>query len=144
MITLSWLSFVIWIVLGCLAAVSASSRGRSPIAWFLIGSLFGWYGLLLLFILPPVKSESLATEEKEQQQVSALPPIPETPKEYQPTGEWFFLDATKKVCGPLSPQMMKSAFKEGRILPESWVWNESTVDWKKLSEIQPLVDWLRA
>lgn len=138
-----WLNVIIWVVLGCLAAVSASSRGRSPVAWFLIGSLLGWYGLLLLFILPSVSNgEHRVDETREKSTPQAEPPL-ETPKELMPSGEWFFLDPAKTICGPFSAQILKEKWQEGRLLSESWVWSESIVDWKKISHVQPLFDWLK-
>lgn len=138
-----WLNVVIWVVLGCLAAVCANSRGRSPGAWFLIGSLLGWYGLLLLFILPPISQEEITPKEEKEQ--APLPPEPVVEKAitFSPAGEWFFLDAAKTICGPVPPEVLKDKWKEGKILPESWVWSEYTVDWRKISQIQPLLDWLK-
>ncbi len=139
-----WLTVIIWIVLGCLAAVSASSRGRSPFSWFLIGSLLGWYGLLLLFILPPISNEEHMPSRTEEKPIpDEMPPVGK-PVEYSPTGEWFFLNQAKTICGPFSSQMLKEKWREGGLLPESWVWNESIVDWKKISQLKPFLDWLKA
>lgn len=142
MITVPWIYIVLGIVFGCLAAASASVRGRSPVAWFFIGTFFGVYGLLLLFILPSVKNEESSPLQKIEKRSEPLPPSPPT-KEYSPSGDWFFLDRTKTVCGPLSPQMLRQAWNEGRLFPESWVWSESIVDWKQLTKVQGLLEWLQ-
>jgi hypothetical protein len=138
-----WLSIVIWVVLGCLAAVSAKARGRSPAAWFFIGTLLGWYGLLLLFILPPIPTEDSLPSESPEKNPSPSEPLVEKPKETIPAGEWFFLDRAKTICGPISLQMLKDKWKEGLLVPGSWVWSDTMVDWKKIDQIQPLLDWLR-
>lgn len=138
-----WLNVIVWVVLGCLAAVSAASRGRSPAAWFLIGSILGWYGLLLLFILPPIASSEQGAPEKQKPAPSIPELTPEKPKEFIPTGEWFFLDRAKTICGPMTPQMLKERWQEGALLPSTWVWSESTVDWIRLAQLQPLLDWIK-
>ena len=138
-----WLNVVIWVVLGSLAAVSASLRGRSPLAWFLIGSLLGWYGLLLLFILPPISAEG-TVPSKPSGTPALAPKIPaEQPQEFAPAGEWYFLDGAKTICGPLTPQMLKDKWKNGVLFSETWVWSDSIVDWKKIAQVQLLLDWLR-
>lgn len=38
--------FIIWIICGVFAAVVASSKGRSGVAWFFLGFLFGPFALL--------------------------------------------------------------------------------------------------
>ncbi len=138
-----WLNVLIWVVLGCLAAVSARSRGRSPLAWFLIGVILGWYGLLLLLVLPPVSLPQQLPSEAQRTVPSDEDSVSEKSQLFSPTGEWFFLDRAKTVCGPFSPQMLKDKWKEGTLFSETWVWNESIVDWKKISQIQPLLTWLQ-
>ena len=126
------------VILGISTAVTARFRGRSPQKWFFIGLFFGWLGLLLLYILP---SKVLGEEIK-------VPPIPsETPVEKleqsERGGEWFFLDREKNVCGPVTDRILKDKWKEGQLSSESWVWNESIVDWKQISRVQSLLDWLQ-
>jgi hypothetical protein len=105
----------------------------------------GWYGLLLLFILPPITKGEESSHKKEEKEIGSPSPVAsnERPKEYFPAGEWFFLDQAKTICGPISAQMLKDAWKEGRLFSESWVWNESIGDWKKIAQLQSLLEWLQ-
>ena len=128
---ISWLAVALWIVLGWLAALGARSRGRSPMAWFFLGSLLGWWGLLLLYLLPPVFSEE-----------EAPPAPPPAPLSMEPPNDWFYLDRTE-VRGPCTGKDLKEMWKAGRLTSSSWVWNESTVEWKKIGQVQSLLDWLR-
>jgi hypothetical protein len=44
-------------VFGILCAVIASGRGRSPLAWFVLGLLFSCISLVLLLVLPDLKQQ---------------------------------------------------------------------------------------
>ena len=134
---ISWLAIALWIVLGWLAALGARSRGRSPVAWFFLGSLLGWWGLLLLYLLPPVQAAEVVPPP-------VVPPIAPPPNPLEQSVDWFFLDQTKTVCGPLTGKALKERWKEGQLLPSSWVWNDIIVDWKKISQVQDLLDWLQS
>lgn len=44
-------------------ALLASSRGRNPVAWFLLGFLFSCFALILLLVLPDLKVEQQRHDE---------------------------------------------------------------------------------
>jgi Na+/melibiose symporter-like transporter len=48
-----------WLLFAVLTAIVASSKGRSGFGWFLVGCILGILGLILVAILPSVKSEVL-------------------------------------------------------------------------------------
>lgn len=57
------------IVFGAICALIASGRGRSGLAWFVLGLVFQCFALIALFVLPDVASEEaqhhdLATENR--------------------------------------------------------------------------------
>jgi len=135
-----WVPVAISIIMGCLCAVLAVSRERSPIAWFFLGFILGWVGLLLIFILPSLKK--VPKSEPEQ-----IEPVVEEKKEpessFERTDNWFYLDQKKEVCGPLSVQMIKEKWGEGDISENSWVWNEMIDEWKKISQVKELFEWLQ-
>ena len=133
----AWLAVALWVVLGLLAALGARSRGRSPVAWFLLGSLLGWWSLFLLYLLPPV----VCDEE------TAVPvaPVPEKKPPVSPLEQdkdWFFVDEAKKVCGPVTGAALKEKWKAGQLFPSSWVWSDTISVWKKISQEKTLTDWL--
>ena len=51
------LQLVIMIVFGAICASIANGRGRSPVAWFLIGLVAPCIGLILVLVLPNLKVE---------------------------------------------------------------------------------------
>jgi hypothetical protein len=54
---------LIYMVFGGIAAAIASSKGRSPVAWFFIGTLFSCIAIIILLCLPNLK-EIKAKEER--------------------------------------------------------------------------------
>jgi hypothetical protein len=56
---------IIMAIFGSICAVIASSRGRSAVAWFFIGSFFSCLGLILLLVIPDLK-----VQEEERQRMA--------------------------------------------------------------------------
>ena len=52
---------VIWIVFGLISAVVASNKGRSGCGWFVLGTLLGPLGLILVLVTPS-NAEKIETE----------------------------------------------------------------------------------
>ena len=50
-------SIILQIVFGGICAVVANGRGRSGVAWFLIGFLLGCIGLIILLVIPDLRLE---------------------------------------------------------------------------------------
>ncbi|MGB3831221.1 MAG: hypothetical protein WA975_05075 [Mesorhizobium sp.] len=48
---------VLWIICGIITGVIASNKGRSGFGWFLIGSLLGIFGVILIACLPSLKPQ---------------------------------------------------------------------------------------
>ena len=135
----SWIAVALWIVLGGLAAIGARSRGRSPVAWFFLGSLLGWWGLLLLYLLPPVFSEEVPPPVAQ-----VVLPVEKPRFPVEQSKDWFFIDQAKTVCGPLSGKDLKEKWSAGQLNASSWVWNENITEWKKISQVQDLTEWLHS
>ncbi len=53
---------VIRVIFGAVCALIASNRGRSAVAWFLIGALIACLGLIILLVIPDLKLQ----EERER------------------------------------------------------------------------------
>lgn len=47
---------VIWILFGIASAVVASNKGRDGCGWFILGVLFGPFGLIFAFVVPKNQS----------------------------------------------------------------------------------------
>lgn len=80
------MEMVIWLLFAVFSAALASSKNRSGLGWFLIGLLFGPFGLLVAFF-PKIDSEqhgdSASSAEKEafEEQWSTLVRYDETVKD---------------------------------------------------------------
>jgi hypothetical protein len=132
------ISILTWILFGCAAAVWSKSRGRSPLAWFIIGAIFGIFALILLFFLPP-----LANQEKEISEV-IVEEKPAPQEEFLPANDWFYLNEEKKSCGPIGMKEMRELWVKGLLTERSWVWHDSIVDWKRIESVPDLTKTLSA
>ncbi|TCP80826.1 hypothetical protein C8J31_11467 [Rhizobium sp. PP-CC-2G-626] len=53
---------ITWIICGIVTGIIASSKGRTGVGWFLIGSLLGIFGLILIACLPSLRSSPQSTQ----------------------------------------------------------------------------------
>ncbi|MDE3045192.1 MAG: DUF4339 domain-containing protein [Verrucomicrobiota bacterium] len=115
---------------GLLSAYIAHRRGRNPLGWFAIGFFFGLLGILAIFFAPPSR------KEKEKEMPSQ--PIKPVPKPYLfgPINKfWYYLDPSHQQVGPMSYEAVSNAWKEGKISPKTFVWNEDLEEWKPLQDL---------
>ena len=50
----------IWIAFAVITAIAANARGRSGIAWLLIGGLTGIFGLVAVLVMKDLSKETTA------------------------------------------------------------------------------------
>lgn len=136
------IKFLVTVCIGCLTAYLAKGKGRNPILWFFIGTFFGIFGLLALFLFRGRKKEekeksskeniSLPDAETKQESVSLEPSIGvKTLKEQ----EWFYLDAQHQQSGPVAFTVLESMWKEGKITQLTYVWSEGMTDWHVIKDL---------
>lgn len=125
-----------WLLFGGASSYFASQRGRDPFAWFLIGMLLGILGLLLLFLLPPIKKENEATEDIEELSNENLP---ETDVSFR-LKEWFYLDENRNQMGPYSFSNLRKMWDQGKLNAKTFVWSDGMDGWKKVDELSGLLD----
>jgi hypothetical protein len=127
---------LILFILGAINAYFAKIRGRDPVAWFVIGMLFGVLGILAVFLLP-------ALNKNENGETAG------TPKELDPTPskfshkDWFFLDDNHTQQGPYSWDGLNAAWRENRFNSTSYIWCEGMPEWKKVEDVDGLLDELQ-
>jgi hypothetical protein len=117
------------ILFGCLTSLCAKDRGRSPVVWFLIGTGFALFGLVLLFLIPPLDAKG-----KEPEEIAIIEEKPKPQEEFLPPQNWFYLDSAKKTQGPLFLHELQELIQKGSITSESWVWHESMPQWTKIQK----------
>lgn len=137
-------SIIIGLIAGAISAYFASKRGRSPIAWFIIGFLFGLIGLIVLFIMPKriVEEEIVEETETPQQQVEATTTEESLPEEEKVDGldgnmlyqEWYYLNEKHEQQGPVSFEDLTELLQNGTFSEMTYVWTEGWTDWHRVKE----------
>jgi hypothetical protein len=113
-------------IAGLISGYLAYRRGKSPIFWFFIGLLFGFFGVFALFF---------STNKRKQSSPSPQAKRPE-PYLFGPSNKfWYYLDATNTQVGPMSYNGMANAWKQGVLPPSAFVWHEDLAEWKPLQEL---------
>ena len=130
----TFISVILWFLMGTLCSYLARQRGRDPAIWFFLGMLLGILGVIVLFILPDLsKTEKPVQEEQEalysESQISPEIRFP----------QWFYLDKEKKAQGPFSFEQFSNLWKEGVFNEEAYVWKEGMAKWEKVSQIPLLL-----
>jgi len=109
---------------GLISGYLAHKRGKNPLLWFILGFLFGIFGLFAVFFAPQPKKKRT--------------PRPTTPQPYLdgPIGRfWYYLDAAHTQMGPMSYDLITKAWKNGTVSPATLVWHEEMTDWRPLQEL---------
>jgi GYF domain 2 len=122
-------TLLISLITGSICAWQAKKSGKDGLKWFLIGAVFGLFGLYFLYLAPKKKK----VEDQEQ------PPAKEPPKELPFAGKfWYYLDEEEQQIGPMSFEALKSALNQNKISLQTYVWNEDFEEWKSAEEIEEL------
>ena len=116
MIKITLVSAFFW---GLVSSFIASRQKRNAYLWFLIGSLFGAFGLGFLFF--------------SRKKPTPAPPKPQPILE-QPLTYWYYLSG-KTRHGPMSYDALKKSFYADKVTEETYLWNEDMTDWAKLKTL---------
>ena len=114
---------------GLISSYLAYRRGKSPIFWFCIGVLFGFFGVFALFF---------SANGKKQRAVAPVVIQTFEPKPFLvgPVNKfWYYLDASHTQIGPLSYQGMTKAWQKGTLPLTALVWHEDLSQWTPLKEL---------
>lgn len=140
----SFLNILFVVLTGWLCAYIASKKGRSAIVWFLLGTFFTIFAVLILIFLPPIKPTKKRQQGKEDSQFSGttidVKPISredgsEELLQNPEAKEWFYLDETRQQAGPITVEEVRRKYREGTINDSSYLWCEGMKEWKKLSDL---------
>lgn len=114
-------------VVGTLSAYLAHKRKKNPLLWFAIGFFFGLLGMFaILFLTTPPK------RPKKREPIWII----DGPKDKF----WYYVDRAQEKQGPMSYDALTLAWREGRIGPVTYIWQEEWNEWKKLQEtLKPIV-----
>jgi hypothetical protein len=135
------LLLVLWIAFGVFTSNVARQKGRDPFIWFFIGCLFGWIGLILVFVLPRVEKSKEAPKWQSESNTAASKGevIEVTPLLLKPTQRlWFFLNKENEQQGPVPFTKLKELWAESVIKKETLVWAEGMTDWTAVAASEDL------
>lgn len=112
-------------VAGFISAYLAHRRGKNPIIWFLVGCLFGLFGIFAFLFFTPKK-----------RQTQSSPVVEAQPYLFGPSDKfWYYLDAANTQVGPMSYDGLSNGWKQGKIPVNSLVWHEELTDWTPLQDL---------
>ncbi len=139
----NFLTVLLWISFGSACAYYARAQKRNPYIWFFLGLTFGLLGLLFLVLLPTFKrwsSQSLLKKRRvvEEQKLSATPTLESLIAPTFLEKYWYYLDGERRQLGPMSFAALKKAWQEGKVVEDTYVWNEELSNWKVFKELFPL------
>lgn len=124
------LTLIIWVLFGMATAYVAQNKGRDPGVWFAIGMLLGVFGLILVYLLPPVAQES------EEEIVLKVEPLPrESHADERMKKPWFYLDASGNQQGPVPLTAILEMQAKGEITADTYLWCEGMPEWQQASEL---------
>ncbi len=128
-----FLAVLLCVLLGLACYRSALIRGRNPYLWFGIGLLFGIFGLITLFLLPPVRHK-LAVVASAAPKTLKTPPL-EALHETHAGKLWYYLDLQNTQYGPMSLNALGNAWLEGKVNLTTYVWHEDLTEWRPLADV---------
>ncbi len=141
------ISLILWMLIGVSTGYLASTRGRDPYAWFAIGIILGLFGLMLLYILPPLDAEGNRIARSPpalfSPMIEAIEEQEAAEKRHMPlptylNQEWFCIDKSLQQQGPISFLTLQTLWREGKVDASSFVWSEGMTEWKKIADLVEL------
>lgn len=123
-----FLSITLWLMIGSATAYFAHQRGRDPLIWFMLGMLLGFLGLLVLFLLPPIKEQMPQVDAE----YARLERAPET--HFGAAKDWFYYDDSRCRQGPVSYSQLKELMEHHVIKEDTYLWSEGMSGWKTAKE----------
>lgn len=138
----TFLSIVVWVLMGWLTSYFAQQRGRDALIWFFIGLVLGIFGLILLFLLPKFdpKDPSTVPAQKSSGENDTLEiqPLAASKIPVELDLPWFYVDLEHKQQGPIFVQDLQRLWKDQRINADTFMWHEGMDNWKRVAELATL------
>jgi len=109
----------------------AQQRGRNPYGWFFLGFFFGPFPLVALLLMPDLKKSPPPPTEIPEVHVSHHSPFNNF--------DWYYLDENRETVGPVTFTTLQELWSEQKVNEQSYVWNDTMENWKKVSEVNELI-----
>lgn len=138
-------SMIFSTLLAFACAYYAEKKGRSSLGWFILGFLFTFIALIILFFLPPLKREKSDQFPSNSSHGPILKDLehripPPTPFElYKEENRlWYYLDQKHQQMGPVSVIALRELWNRGLLEINSYVWSEGMEKWEKVDQLPEL------
>lgn len=128
-----FLIITMWVLFGAAAAYYGQIKGRDPILWFVLGSLFGAFSLIILFFLPALEPKQVPVEAEVLIEEMPSPPSPRF-------RDWFFMDENSAQQGPVTYSILQRRIYDGKLNGSTLVWSEGMGGWSKIEDLDELRD----
>lgn len=124
-------SLVVSIIFGAVSANMAKKQGKNPYTWFVVGALFGIFGLMFLYFSPKKRQGGSQTPKKDPNTIDITPKVS---TEHQ-NKLWYYLDPDNTQNGPMSFDALSKAWQNGKVTKKTFVWNETLDNWLPFGDI---------
>lgn len=129
---------IICTIIGAICYRYSKQRGRNPYTWFTIGLFFGLFGLIALFVMPPLNRPRGGKKGKDPDLERVPTLINHHLETLDPTHSsklWYYLDQENQQFGPMSIDALTKAWRDGKVHATTYVWNELMENWKRFEEV---------
>ena len=120
-----FVSFTIVTLWGYIGYRLAEKKGYKPKLWCILAVVFGLIAIVILSLLKrkniPSQQPTVTISEPKLLEDIVL-------------HNWYFLNSKNESLGPISFTELKEKFQNGEIKLDSFVWNETYEDWKKIQD----------
>jgi hypothetical protein len=137
----------IWILLTSIASAwLAHEKGRNPSFWFVMGLLFTLFSVLTLLFLPDLKAKNRKSEPtnsgsdwSDADKTIEIQLLNEKPDRIssalESVNSWYYLDTSRTPQGPFSFTSFKALWKEKKLNPDTFIWNEELKSWTRAKNL---------
>jgi len=115
------MELIAWVLIGALTSYLAKQKGRDPVTWFVIGTLFSLFGLIALYFMPS-KEASANKDSKPENPVQIA-------DDHELVHDWYYADQEHQQRGPISYHELMSLWNTYVISNDSLVWSEGMLEW---------------
>jgi len=133
-----YLPLIVSIIFSYCSLRLAHKKGRNPWLWAVLGLLFGFWCLIVLYFLPKKYQKKIYKKKTKKQAFLSNEEklFFTTPYNYKTF--WYYLDDEENIQGSVSFYRLKDLWVAKKIKPSTFVWHEKMKDWKRIKDLMIL------
>ncbi len=138
------LSVILLFIIAVFSAYYANQKGRSPLAWFILGVFIGVFAPLILFFLSDLKDQktkewpTMGTSSPDPSLHPQPPPPTDIKRREEEDKLWYYLDVNHQQMGPVSLFALRELWNTGRLELTGYVWTEGMPEWERVDKLPAL------